>query len=152
MLCGIRKNCIAKSGNKHWNWNTNREQVKQNQIAAKRCRQLLHSCLQRLGRVKEDRTFNLLGYLPQELVAHLQAHWNWVNVDPKNYHIDHVFPITAFLDHGITDLAIINALDNLRPSRPFDNLSKSDWYNEDQFLVYGKKHGLVIQPMEVQHG
>jgi hypothetical protein len=30
-------------------------------------------------------------------------------------HVDHIFPIQAFLDHGILDLKTINALDNLRP-------------------------------------
>jgi hypothetical protein len=41
--------------------------------------------------------------------------------------------IQAFLDHNILDLKIINALENLRPMKGPENISKADSYNEEEF-------------------
>jgi hypothetical protein len=38
-----------------------------------------------------------------------------------------------FLDHGILDLKIINALENLRPIPDPENISKADNYDEQEF-------------------
>jgi hypothetical protein len=54
--------------------------------------------------------------------------WEW--------HIDHIFPIKAFIDHGITDLSIINDLDNLRPLSKKENLSKNAKYDKDKFMKW----------------
>ena len=42
------------------------------------------------------------------------------------WHIDHIVPITAWLDKGITDLDIINDISNLQPLWAKDNLLKSN--------------------------
>jgi hypothetical protein len=151
-MCGHIRTGQKLTGNANGGWKHDREAVWAKRNAQRRMGQLLRNCLKRLGRCKEERTSDILGYSPHELMAHIQAHWNWVNVDPNNYHIDHIFPIQAFIDHGISDPRIINALDNLRPCKPFDNLSKGDWYNEEHFVTYCQKHGIQLQQKEVQNG
>lgn len=89
--------------------------------------------------VKSDTTHNLLGYSPQDLMNHLEAHFlpgmSWDNYG--EWHIDHMVSIMEHLRNGIEDPAIINALDNLRPMWAADNISKGDkpleeWLNESE--------------------
>ena len=42
-------------------------------------------------------------------------------------------PVKAFMENGITDLKIINALDNLQPLPETENLKKNDKYNKNKF-------------------
>jgi site-specific DNA-cytosine methylase len=58
------------------------------------------------------------------------------NCEGKIWHVDHIFPIQAFLDHGILDLKTINRLDNLRPVLGVENLSKADKYDKNEFLEW----------------
>jgi hypothetical protein len=50
--------------------------------------------------------------------------------------VDHIFPVQAFLDHGILDLKLINHLSNLRPMPGKENLSKADKYDEKEFTEW----------------
>ena len=54
-------------------------------------------------------------------------------VQDEKWHIDHIFPISAFFEHGITDLKLINHLENLQPLSQKDNNEKSAKYNTNQF-------------------
>lgn len=78
--------------------------------------------------------YELVGYTAAELRNHLQAQFkdgmSWDNYG--EWHIDHIKPIKAFIDEGVTDPAIINALDNLQPLWASENLSKGARYNENQ--------------------
>ena len=58
--------------------------------------------------------------------------------------IDHIFPIKAFVEHGITDMSIINSLDNLQPLLLSENISKSDKYCEKDFFTWLKNHNVVV--------
>lgn len=75
------------------------------------------------GRAKAEK---LLGYTCEQLREHIESQFkegmSWD--DRCEFHIDHIKPIKAFLDEGITDPAIINALDNLQPLWAHENLSK----------------------------
>jgi hypothetical protein len=42
--------------------------------------------------------------------------------DRKSFEIDHIIPISAFIDD--TPLNIVSALDNLKPMHPVDNIIK----------------------------
>lgn len=42
------------------------------------------------------------------------------------WEIDHIIPVTAWLDSGVTDLDIINSIDNLQPLWKKDNMNKSN--------------------------
>jgi len=92
-----------------------------------------------LGRKKTTRTETLLGYSRSDLFKHITLHPNWENVKHSDWHIDHIFPIKAFVEHGVTDLKVINALDNLQPILKENNLLKSDNYDKKEFKAYLQK-------------
>jgi hypothetical protein len=94
---------------------------------------------------KEDKTDAILGYTPKQLFENLRNHPNYESVKDKKWEIDHIQPIKAFNDFQITDLRIINALDNLRPCLPSKNRLKSGWYDVNHFISYCAKHGLHIE-------
>lgn len=83
-------------------------------------------------RGKRDEMEVLLGYSLSDLKHHLESQFKdgmlWEN--RSEWHIDHIKPIKAFLDEGITDPKIINALDNLQPLWAHENLSKGAKYDE----------------------
>ncbi|AUR97483.1 coil containing protein [Vibrio phage 1.239.O._10N.261.52.F6] len=76
------------------------------------------------GRAKAE---DLLGYTCEQLREHIESQFDdgmsWDN--RSEFHIDHIKPVKAFLDEGVTDPSIINALDNLQPLWAHENLSKS---------------------------
>jgi len=93
-------------------------------------RNLLHRTLNAAGGEKAGRTAAILGYSPADLRAALEAQlppgMSWENRD--DWHIDHIVPVSHFIARGITDPAIINALDNLRPVWAADNMAKAGQY------------------------
>jgi 5-methylcytosine-specific restriction endonuclease McrA len=96
--------------------------------------------LKATGGKKADRSAALLGYTPEQLQEHILNHPNMASLQGKEWHVDHIFPIQAFLDHGIEDLRLINALDNLQPLEGSENISKGDGYDTEQFLKW-MQHG-----------
>ena len=133
--CGLEKN---KKENHH-GWIADRELKRENDLLRKRCYKALSSTLKACNRVKVGRTSDMLGYTPAELQEHVKSHPNWENVKDQEWHLDHIFPINAFLKHGIKDVKIINRLDNLQPLPGKENISKSDNYNEEEFLEWLEK-------------
>jgi len=143
--CGNCKISEKVAGSKHPNWNPDRDKVKSNLSFRKKCCSLLKNTLKCLGRAKKNKTAELLGYDYRQLREHIQTHPNWSLVKNDKWQIDHKFPIKAFLDYGISDLKLINGLDNLQPLSKKDNLSKHDSYNSVEFekwlLSKGIKNG-----------
>ncbi|AGN51421.1 hypothetical protein VPJG_00057 [Vibrio phage jenny 12G5] len=87
------------------------------------------------GRAKAE---ELLGYTCEQLRSHIESQFedgmSWD--DRSEWHVDHKKPIKAFLDEGITDPAIINALDNLQPLWAHENLSKgAKWDAKNQARI-----------------
>ena len=78
-------------------------------------RNLLQNCLKTLGRKKDNRTKNMLGYSSDDLKQHLELLWlpemTWDNYG--EWHIDHIKPVVSFPVDA--DTKIVNALSNLRP-------------------------------------
>lgn len=72
-----------------------------------------------------------LGYTSADLRRHLESQFSegmsWGN--RSEWHIDHIKPIKAFLDEGVMDIKVINALDNLQPLWASENLSKGAKYH-----------------------
>ena len=134
--CGIKKH----SGENHVNWQPDREQKKTNDAFTKRCRGIIERTLKSLGKKKEKRTYELLGYDSKQLQEYIKSHPNWEFVKDASWHLDHIFPIQAFLDHNIRDIKLINCLDNLQPLTEHENLLKHDTYNKEQFLEWLKTH------------
>lgn len=136
--CAIKTTKLKLSGSNHYNWNPNREQVELNKKIHKASKYIIKDCLKLLGLKKNSKTEELLGYTRKDLLEHLQKDpnfENWRN-DSFNYHIDHIFPVKAFVENGIEDLNIINNLDNLRIISAKENLSKNDKYIQEDFESY----------------
>ena len=89
-------------------------------------RSVLHNSLKRLGKDKEGRTIDLLGYSAVELKEHIERQFtegmSWDN--HGEWHIDHIYPLSKFDDN--TPINVVNSLDNLQPLWENDNLSKSN--------------------------
>lgn len=114
------------------------EESRRRALARAALRNILNSSLMRTGQYKSASAIALLGYTSQQLRDHVERQFygdmTWGNRD--SFQIDHMFPVTAFLDHGITDPKIINCLQNLRPLLPIENASKFSKYNPKAFAVW----------------
>jgi hypothetical protein len=132
------------SGSKCRFWNPNREMVKLNRIIHHKSSNFIHQLLQNLGKRKTQKKFNILGYTNKQLVARLTSHPEWEQLKNKNWHLDHVFPINAFLNFGITDISLISSLENLRPLDATENIKKYDDYEPEDFLLWLKLKGIEV--------
>lgn len=121
------------SGKNHWNWKSNRHAIQEAKTIRKKCYKAVRSTIQKIGTIKNDKVHNLLGYTPADLQKHLSQFSIWPTLQNGQWHLDHIFPIQAFIDFNIIDIKLINCLDNLQPLTPKDNLSKNDTYDASQF-------------------
>ena len=68
-----------------------------------------------------------VGYTREEIRDHMEKLFSegmsWDNYG--EWHIDHIKPVKAFWDEGVTDPKVVNALENLQPLWAKDNLRKS---------------------------
>ena len=133
--CGIEKN----TGENNHMWIADRQQKRLNDLFRKKCYKALNSSLKATGKEKVGHTSDMLGYTPAELQEHIKNDPNWVGVKDEDWHIDHFWPIQAFVDHGINDIALINCLENLRPITQRENNIKSGKYDEKKFLKWLNK-------------
>lgn len=141
--CGCYKIECSPKGEKHHNWNPDRDKVKLNRFMAEKHCHLIRRCLKRFGGVKNKHSYEILGYTPQELVNHLNIK---ELKDLDGMEIDHIFPIKAFVDYGITDPKIINALDNLQLITKEQNGPNGKWdkYDKKEFHEYLKNKNVEI--------
>ena len=86
---------------------------------------------------------NKVFYTARELKDYIHNHPNWEDVKDKDWHLDHIFPIKAFLDYSIFDAQLINSLDNLQPLKKYDNLSKYCKYDKKEFENWLESKGLT---------
>jgi hypothetical protein len=97
-----------------------------------RTRTAVWQMLKERGVKKTNKTFDLLGYSIEELMAHLEAKFvdgmTWDNYG--EWHVDHKKPMTSFNFKTVDDPEFKEcwSLDNLRPLWEFDNLSKGPRY------------------------
>jgi DNA-directed RNA polymerase subunit RPC12/RpoP len=138
-ICGLKKN--QGSGNPRWR--EDREQKKLDDRFRDRCIGILHECLKRIKFKKTEHTKDILGYTYQELKTHITSHSNWEKVKSGRWHIDHIFPISAFMEHHIYDLKLINALDNLQPLTQEENNKKSGKYSKKKFKEWLSAKGIA---------
>lgn len=138
--CGIKKN----SGKNHVNWKADRGKHELFLKCKQKCRKILEHSLNMVGHKKCKRIHELLGYTPDRLMKHITEHSNWLQVKDGIWHLDHIFPIIAFVEHGITDIKLINCLENLQPLSAKENLSKSDKYNKQKFHEWLKLNGVFL--------
>jgi len=133
-----------QSGSAHPRWNPDREKVEITRKLANASHSALKTTFKYLGVKKEARTYLLLGYNGEQLRNWIEKHPNWKNVKDKNWSLDHVFPIKAFVDYGIVDVRLINSLDNLQPMILKENQSKSKAYSKEDFMKWLKGKGYAF--------
>lgn len=127
--CGFAKN--RKEG--HHGWKPDREKHRLDQLFRKKCYKALSSSLQAVGKEKVGHTSDMLGYGPKELQEHIVNHPNWDRCKDSDWHIDHIWPITAFQEHEITEVRLINCLENLQPLPQKENNEKWGHYDREEF-------------------
>lgn len=132
--------CDPGRGTTHYRWMPDRAEVLLRRRVRSRYGHLVRSVMKSLGISKKYKSAEILGYARQELLSHLQSFPDWETISKGKWHIDHVFPIKAFIDHGIHDVRLVNCLDNLRPLSAFDNMSKNDKYDEKAFKEWVTDH------------
>lgn len=140
-FCGLE----ARSGFNHYDWRPDRENVELEYAFRQRCYKLIKMSLNVTGRVKNEKTAALLGYDYKQLREHIESHPNWKNVKGGAWHVDHIFPIKAFSDYGISDLKIINSLCNLQPLEAIENCRKNGKYDADEFEKYLESKGVKYE-------
>lgn len=141
MECGTKR----RSGDNHYEWREDREQLKSDFTFRQRSYKLIKMVLNLTGKYKNKKSAALLGYDWKQLQDHITNHPNWDKVKDESWHVDHIFPITAFIDYGISDLKVINALENLRPLLAVENIKKGGKYCKEQFEEYLDKRGIIYE-------
>lgn len=74
--------------------------------------------------------------------AYKQRYRKLHNITDPNLHVDHIFPINAFVEHGIYDLDIINDFDNFQLLSSAANISKGGKYDKNKF---NEKYKYILQ-------
>lgn len=138
--CGLKKH----SGDFHPKWIVDREEVVRRRRLRTRYRNMLHRTFDALDQKKSVKSEKLLGYTCKQLRDHIENHPNWAEISKGKWHIDHIFPIKAFLEHGIEDVSLINSLDNLRPMPAVDNWKKNDRYDVLSFCRWVEERGWFL--------
>jgi hypothetical protein len=124
-------------------WIEDREEEKKRREIRSMHYRVLHDHLRRVSIKKSGKTEALLGYSKEALWNHIQSHPLRSAVGNRKLSIDHIFPITAFTEHGILDPKIVSALDNLQPMAMGENTAKFNHYDRKEFLNYmQRKYGL----------
>lgn len=105
----------------------NRYATDENFKTSEICRSLIKRTLKATSSTKSSQTYEALGYCNEELLKNISSKlldvMSWDNYG--EWHIDHVIPVSRYIQNGITDPAVINALDNLIPMWDTHNLEKS---------------------------
>ena len=94
---------------------------------------MLDRCLKQIGTSKEKHAHEVLGFTPLELQRHVQNHPDWNEISKGDWHLDHIIPIIAFIEHGIKDIKLMCCLENLQPLKSIDNIKKNKNYDKDEF-------------------
>jgi hypothetical protein len=128
------------SGSNCYMYDPDRDAVSFRKKFRKICDQHIKRFMDATNQKKTRHTHEILGYTPQELQDHILNHPDFEKVKNGIWHVDHYFPIKAFLDHEIFDLSIVNDLDNIRPLSGIENLSKADKYDKNEFEGWLKNY------------
>lgn len=142
--CGNQKAGVTRTGSGNPRWLTDRNSKRLNDKFRQKCISMLWKSLKIIGTLKCERTHKLLGYSYKQLREHIENHPDWPTVSNGKWDVDHIFPFKAFFDHGITDLKIINCLDNLRPLKRTDNIKKHAKYDKIAFRQWLESKGITM--------
>ena len=135
---------VKNRGKNNYRWIKNRKIVEENEKFRQKCYKILRKSLKKTGQIKNGKTEKLLGYTYQELKDYIYNNMEWTNIVNNEWHLDHIFPIKAFVDYNIKDIKLINSLDNLQPLLKEDNLKKSYIYDKKEFEKWLKDKKIEI--------
>lgn len=141
---GKNKTTYKIRGSNHYMWHEDREALRLKQLFKKKLYKMLHSTLKATGKSKVGHTTDMLGYTPAQLQEHIENHPNWPKVKDGRWHIDHLFPIEAFVAHGIHDPKLINCLDNLQPLTQRANNEKWAKYDVEAFRMFVESRSVIL--------
>lgn len=83
-----------------------------------------------ISKIRISKYEDILGYTQTDFINHIESLFKkgmtWEN--RSEWHIDHIRPLKLFIEDGVTDVSIINALSNLQPLWAKENLSKGAKY------------------------
>lgn len=131
-------------GDKNPRWNPDRDFVNLNKKIHTKFNSMISYFLSESKIRKDCKSESFVGYTRKELKNHITNHLDWNEVKDQKWSIDHIFPVKAFLEIGITDPKIVHCLDNLRPMLLKDNISKSGKYSKEKF-----KDWLLIKGIQI---
>jgi hypothetical protein len=117
--------------------NSERERVRNNPKyrLTKNIRSALSTSIKEMGAKKNKKTFDILGYTPEDLMQHLEKRFycdmTWYNYG--EWHVDHIKPISSFDYESVDDIAFKEcwSLNNLQPLWAKENLQKGSKFNDD---------------------
>jgi len=129
-----------KEKNKTWKENNIEKHREYNRLSAQksrknnpekhRWRNILKETLKKLGKQKNEKTIELLGYSPKELKDYLESlSLNWFE-----YEIDHKIPLTWFVKE--TPIKLINDFRNLQLLTKRENNKKRNFYMSEVDEVF----------------
>jgi len=133
-----------RKGVGNWRWISDRVELKKNQRYAKVCRMMVKRTLKAVNEEKTRKTDLYLGYTSQQLKNHFENHPKMIFIGNAKWVPDHIFPIKAFIDFGISDISLINCLDNLQPLTESENHKKSDKYIIVEFKKFLESKNIFI--------
>lgn len=130
------KDCSLHKGESHHMWNPDRDYIELRKKVHNKCRMAVRNSFRRFDKKKVKATHLYVGFTDIDLMKHLESFPDWELLKDTDWELDHIFPVKAFVDHGIDDMKVINALNNLQPLSRQDNLEKGGEYDEKLFLEY----------------
>ena len=90
----------------------------------------LNNALKSNNEIKTKKLFELLDYSLEDFKLHLESLFQegmtWENHGKYGWHIDHIVPVSWFIENNYFDIKVVNCLKNLQPLWAKDNLSKKD--------------------------
>lgn len=137
----LRKN---RRGESNPRWIEDREAKRLNDAFCNKCRCMVKRTLQLFEQAKISRTEEILGYEFADLKSRIESHENWSRAKDEDWHIDHIFPLKAFVDYGILNVRLANCLDNLQPMIGKENISKSAKYDRSSFENWLRSKGVKL--------
>ena len=116
---------------KNYKKNYDKERKKTDPLFKLSCkiREMIHRVLKLSGEKKNDCSIKLIGFTQKQLKDHLENKFkpemNWEN-HGTYWEIDHIVPVSWFIENSIKNPKIINSLTNLQPLTVEENGQKGD--------------------------
>lgn len=136
--CGLKN----RSGKNHYEWRGDKSRM----LIEYRYRQTAYRTFRAVDQTPDLIVSNCkmhFGYDIEELEKHITSFDAWDEVKNKDWEIDHIYPVWAFLESGVTDIRVINSLDNLQVLPKIKNRKKAYKFNPVEFVRFLVRKGIL---------